>query len=112
MNAKEQELRQEIRKVIQKAMKESNDLTEGGLTGWVIDKVANGLKWAVNRKADYQYDALLGSKDFKSLASKYKMSEKDWDKKARDMIRKDPKKFAGILAYDYSNSKLHKLGIW
>ena len=112
MDPKELQLRQEIRKVIQKAMKESSDLTEGGLTGWVIDKVANGLKWAVNRKADYQYDALLGSKDFKSLASKYKMSQKDWDTKARDMIRKDPKKFAGILAYDYSSSKLHKLGIW
>jgi hypothetical protein len=112
MDPKELQLRKEIRKVIQKAMKESSDLTEGGLTGWVIDKVSNGLKWAVNKKADYQYDALLQSKDFRSLASKYKMSEKDWDKKARDMIRKDPKKFAGILAYDYSNSKLHKLGIW
>jgi hypothetical protein len=90
-------------------MKESSDLTEGGITGWVIDKISNGLKWAVNRKADYQYDALIQSKDFQSLAKHYKMSEKDWDKAARNMIKKDPKKFAQILAYDLRNRKASKL---
>ena len=105
MDAKEQELRQEIRKAIKRAMQESQDLTEAGLTGWVIDKISNGLKWAVNKHADYQYDALLRSKDFRSLASHYKMSEKDWDKAARNMMRRDPKRLAQILAYDLRNRK-------
>lgn len=108
MDPKELQLRKEIRTVIQKAMKESSDLTEGGLTGWVIDKVANGLKWAVNRNADYQYDALLKNSDFRSLAKKYNMSERDWDKLARQWISKDPKKFASILAYDYKSQSYGK----
>ena len=106
---KYQELRQEIRKVIKRKMMESPQLDEASLTGWVIDKVANGLKWAVNRKADYQYDALLKSKDFKSLAGHYNMSEKDWDKAARNMVKKDPQRFAKILAYDLRNRKASRL---
>lgn len=102
--------REQLRQIIREEYQDH--LIEEGITSWLIDKVASGFKWYANKKADYQYDALLGSKEFRSLASKYKMSEKDWDKKARDMISKDPKKFAGILAYDYSKSKLHQLGIW
>lgn len=100
----------EIHKIIREEIQ--NHIIEEGITSWLIDKVANGFKWYANKKADYQYDALLGSKEFRSLASKYNMSEKDWDKKARELISRDPKKFAGILAYDYSKSKLHQLGIW
>lgn len=100
----------DIHKIIQEEIHEH--MIEESITGWLIDKVANGFKWYANKKADYQYNALLGSKDFKSLASKFKMSEKDWDAKARQMISKDPKKFADILAYDYKSSKLHNLGIW
>ena len=77
-----------------------NHRIEEGITSWLVDKVASGFKWYADKKADYQYDALLGSKEFRSLASKYKMSEKDWDKKARELVKKDPKKFADILAYD------------
>ena len=108
MDKHEQELRQEIKKVIQQAMKESDDLTEAGITGWVIDKISNGMKWAVNRNADYQYDALLKSKEFRSAASHYNMSEKDWDSVARKMIKKDPQRFAKILAYDLRNRKISK----
>ena len=100
----------DIHKIIQEEIHEH--MIEESITGWLIDKVANGFKWYANKKADYQYDALLGDKNFRSLASKYKMSEKDWDTKARKMISQDPKKFADILAYDYKSSKLHNLGIW
>ena len=85
---------------------------EESITGWLIDKVANGLVWYNNRKADYQYDALLKSKDFTKMASQYGMSAGDFEKKARAMIARDPKKFAKILAYDYRSSKLHKLGLF
>lgn len=90
--------REQLRQIIREEYQDH--LIEEGITSWLIDKVASGFKWYANKKADYQYDALLNSKEFRSLASKYKMSEKDWDKKARDMISKDPKKFADILAYD------------
>jgi hypothetical protein len=96
----------DIHKIIQEEIHEH--MIEESITGWLIDKVANGFKWYANKKADYQYSALLGSKDFKSLASKFKMSEKDWDAKARQMISKDPKKFADILAYDVRKGSFGK----
>lgn len=100
----------DLHKIIREEIR--NVRIEESITGWLIDKVSNGLVWYNNRKADYQYDALLKSKDFTKMASRYNMSASDFEKKARDMIKRDPKKFAGILAYDYSKSKLHKLGIW
>ena len=99
----------DIHKMIREEVQDH--LIEESITGWLIDKVANGFKWYANKKADYQYDALLKSKDFRSMASKYKMSEKDWDAKARQMISKDPKKFADILAYDITKSDLRKYNI-
>lgn len=99
----------DIHKIIREEI-QNMKITES-ITGWLIDKVANGFKWYANKKADYQYDALLKSKEFRSMASKFKMSEKDWDAKARQMISKDPKKFADILAYDPSKSKFSKYKI-
>lgn len=98
-------LQEELKSIVAEVVEENPHLNEAGVTGWVIDKVANGLKWATNRKADYQYDALLKSKQFKSLAKNYNMSEKDWDKAARKLIKKDPKRLAKILAYDLRNRK-------
>lgn len=105
MSLKEKELRGKIREYLKQA---PQNLDEAGLTGWVIDKVTNGMKWAVNRHADYQYDALIKSKEFRSLAKHYKMSEKGWDKAARKMVKKDPKKFAKMLAYDIRNRRISK----
>jgi|TARA_R110000744_G_scaffold355828_1_gene462449 hypothetical protein len=99
------EINKQLHATIAEVLAENPELKEAGLTGWVIDKVANGLKWATNRKADYQYDALLKSKQFRSLAKNYNMSEKGWDKAARKLIKKDPKRLAKILAYDLRNRK-------
>ena len=104
-NLDQNNLEQELESIVAEVVKENPHLNEAGVTGWVIDKVANGLKWATNRKADYQYDALLKSKQFRSLAKNYNMSEKDWDKAARKLIKKDPKRLAKILAYDLRNRK-------
>ena len=90
--------KKELHKIIREEIQ--NHRIEESITGWLIDKVANGLMWYNNKKADYQYDALLKSKEFRSLAARHNMSEKDWDKKARELVKKDPKKFADILAYD------------
>ena len=98
-----------LNEAVNKAIKEApKGLDEAGLTGWVIDKVANGLKWATNKHADYQYDGLLKSKEFKSLAKHYKMSEEDWDKKARQLIKKDPKRFTDTLMYDLRKRSFSK----
>ena len=102
--------RSQLQKIIQEEIHEH--MIEESITGWLIDKVASGFKWATNQKADYQYNALLGSKEFRSMASRFNMSEKDWDKKARQLISKDPKKFASILAYDVKKSDIRKYNIY
>ena len=109
MSPKESILREEVSKIVQKVFEDTPHLNEGGFTGWVIDKVANGLKWAVNRNADYQYDGLLNSKEFRGLASRYGYNnESDFVKRAKELIKKDPKKFAKILAYDIKDSAVRK----
>ena len=102
--------RSQLQKIIQEEIHEH--MIEESITDWLVDKVSSGFKWFTNKKADYQYDALLSDKGFKSLASKYGMNEKDWDKKARQLISKDPKKFASILAYDVKKSDLRKYNIY
>ena len=37
-----------------------------------------------------------------------KVSEEDWDKKARQLIKKDPKRFADILMYDLRKRSFSK----
>jgi len=112
MDKKEQLLRQEVRKIAARMIKESPNITEAGITGWMIDKVSSGLKWAVNRNADYQYDALLKSQDFKDLAKKHNKNDRGWEAAARRGIRNNPKEFAKMLAYDYSQSDYKRLGLF
>lgn len=108
MTNQEEELRKAIRELAKKA---PQNLDEAGLTGWIIDKISNGLKWATNKQADYQYDALLNSKDFRSLASKYGYkSESDFIKRAKELLNKDPKQFAKILAYDFKRDSYSSRG--
>lgn len=99
--------KEELRKIIREEYQDH--IIEEGIVGWMIDKVADGFKWYVNRKAHYQYDALLNSKDFRSLASKFGYKdEQSWIKKARELVNKDPKKFADILAYDIKKGSYGK----
>jgi hypothetical protein len=100
--------RSQLQKIIQEEIHEH--MIEESITDWLVDKVSSGFKWYTNKKADYQYDALLSDKGFKSLAKKYGMSERDWDKKARQLISKDPKKFANMLAYDYKSQSFNSKG--
>jgi|TARA_R110002073_G_scaffold196466_2_gene355649 hypothetical protein len=106
MESREKELRESIREYIKQA---PQGLDEAGLTGWVIDKIAGGMKWATNRKADYQYDFLLKHKEFKGLAKKFKMSDKNWERTAKGWLAKDPKGFAKVLRNQMSNSRLSNI---
>tara|TARA_R110000822_G_scaffold92046_1_gene211979 strand:+ start:7 stop:348 length:342 start_codon:yes stop_codon:yes gene_type:complete len=106
MDSREKELRESIREYIKQA---PQGLDEAGLTGWVIDKIAGGMKWATNRKADYQYDFLLKHKEFKGLAKKFKMSDKNWERTAKGWLAKDPKGFAKVLRNQMSNSRLSNI---
>jgi|TARA_R100000081_G_C4641471_1_gene78060 hypothetical protein len=109
MDHKEQELRNEIQRLIREKLQEDNQLDEAGLTGWIIDKVANGMKWATNRKADYQFDFLLKHKDFRGLAKKFKMTDKNWERTAKGWLAKDPKGFAKVLKNQISSSSLNNI---
>jgi len=106
MESREKKLRESIQKYIKQA---PQGLDEAGLTGWVIDKIAGGMKWATNRKADYQYDFLLKHKEFKGLAKKFKMSDKNWERTAKGWLAKDPKGFAKVLRNQMSNSRLSNI---
>tara|TARA_R110000803_G_scaffold106246_3_gene174359 strand:- start:30 stop:353 length:324 start_codon:yes stop_codon:yes gene_type:complete len=105
MTDRKKSLQAAIRKEIQEQKKAK---IKESVSGWVVDKIANGLKWATNKHADYQYDALIKSREFRSLAGHYNMSERDWDKKARKLMKKNPEKFADILMYDLRKRKISK----
>jgi hypothetical protein len=97
----------EFRKLVREELKDHR--LEEGISGWLIDKVANGFKWYANKKADYQYDALLSSKDFRSMASRFGYKDEEaFVKKAKELIKKNPQKFAEILAYDVRKGKFSK----
>ena len=103
------EINKQLHATIAEVLAENPELKEAGLTGWVIDKVANGLKWAVNKKADYQYDFLLKHKSFKGLAKKFKMTDKNWERTAKKWIKKDPKGFSKVLKNQMSDSRLDNM---
>ena len=66
-----------------------------------------------NKTADIRYENLINSADFRSLYSRFGYkTEEEWSSKAREMIKKDPKKFADILSYDVTKSDLRKRGIY
>jgi hypothetical protein len=97
----------EFRKLVREELKDHR--LEESISGWLIDKVANGFKWYANKKADYQYDALLSSKDFRSMASRFGYKDEEaFVKKAKELIKKNPQKFAEILAYDVRKGKFSK----
>jgi hypothetical protein len=99
--------KEELHRIIQEEFK--NEIMLEGITSWLVDKVASGFKSYVNKKTGYQYDALVNDKEFKSLASKYGYKdEEQWAKKARELINKDPKRFADILAYDVKKGAFGK----
>ena len=103
-------IEKQLHEAVNKAIKEApKGLDEAGLTGWVIDKVANGMKWATNKKADYQYDFLLKHKDFRGLAKKFKMTDKKWERTAKGWIAKDPKGFAKVLKFNLGDSRINNL---
>ena len=109
MTKREKALRALVRKQAKATIQEQKkQKIKESVSGWVIDKISNGLKWATNKHADYQYDGLLKSKEFKSLARHYKMSERDWDKKARQLMKKDPDRFADTLMYDLRKRRFSK----
>jgi hypothetical protein len=66
-----------------------------------------------NKRTDIKYENLINSADVRSLYSRFGYkNEEEWTSKAREMIKKDPKKFADILSYDVTKSDLRKRGIF
>ena len=73
------------------------------------------LIWSIiyGLKSKITNENLINSADFRSLYSRFGYkNEEVWKSKAREMIKKDPKKIADILYYDVTKSDLRKRGIF
>ena len=79
----------------------------------IIDWFANLARSWVNKTTEIKYENLINSADFRGLYSRYGYkNEEEWTSKAREMIKRDPKKFADILSYDFTQSDLKKHNIF
>ena len=96
----------DIHKIIRDEIQ--NHRIEEGIMGWMLDKAETFVKSHFNHVADYQYARIINSPDFRALSKKFNMSEKEFTKKATDLIKQDPQKFADLLAYDVSKSRYKK----
>jgi hypothetical protein len=83
-------------------------LMERSIMGWLIDKAETIAKGVINKRTEYQYARILNDPDFRKLSQKFGMSEKEFTEKAAAMIKKDPEKFANLLAYDIKKSRYGK----
>jgi len=99
-------LRQEIRKLAKKKLAEG--MLEETVVNWMLDKVSNFVKGHFNSVKDYQYARLMSDPKFKGLHKRFGMSEKDFMSKATTLIKKDPKAFIDILAYDVRKGSFAK----
>jgi hypothetical protein len=99
---KKSDLRNIIREEIQ------DHLIEEGIVNWLIDKAETFVTNALTHKADYQYARLMNSPDFRALHKKFGMNEKDFMAKATNLMKRDPKKFANLLAYDARKGNFSK----
>ena len=95
--------RSDLHKIIQEEVQDY--LIEEGIVNWMLDKAERFVKSHFNHVADYQYARIINTPEFRSLSKNFNMNEKDFMKKATDLIKRDPKKFQDILAYDAHNSK-------
>ena len=96
----------DIHKIIRDEIQ--NHRIEEGIMSWMLDKAETFVKSHFNHVADYQYARIINSPDFRALSKKFNMSEKEFTKKATDLIKQDPQKFADLLAYDVSKSRYKK----
>ncbi len=96
----------DLHKIIREEIQDH--LIEEGIVNWLIDKAETFVTNALTHKADYQYARLLNSPDFRSLHKKFGMSEKDFMSKAANLMKRDPKKFANLLAYDARKGNFSK----
>ena len=96
----------DIHKIIRDEIQ--NHRIEEGIMSWMLDKAETFVKSHFNHVADYQYARIINSPDFRALSKKFNMSEKEFTKKATDLIKQDPQKFADLLAYDVTKSRYKK----
>jgi len=98
--------RSELQKIIKEEIQ--NHMLEEGIVSWMLDKAEDFAKSHFNHAADYQYARIINSPDFKALSKKFNMGEKEFTKKATDLIKQNPKKFADLLAYDVRKGSFSK----
>ena len=99
--------KEDLHSIIQEEIK--NHMIEEGIMSWLLDKAENFAKSAIKHKTDYQYARIYNDPGFKKLSKKFNMGEDEFVKKAKQMIKSNPKKFEDLLAYDVSKSPNKKL---
>ena len=96
----------DLHKIIQEEVQDY--LIQESIVNWMLDKAGDFAKSAIKHKADYQYAGLMKDPSFRSLHKQFGMSEKEFVNKAENLIKRDPKKFADLLAYDVKKSRYGK----
>jgi hypothetical protein len=100
----------DIHKIIREEL--LNHRLEEGIINWMLDKAENFVKRGIDSKTEFTLARMYNDPKFRALSRNYSMSEREFVNRAKDMIRKDPKKFEAILAYDAGKSDLRKFNIW
>ncbi len=95
-----------FRKLIREEIK--NYLIEEGMINWMIDKIEQFGTNLLKSKTQYTLARIYKDPEFRKLSKQFNMSEDEFVKKAEDLIKKDPNKFADILAYDVRKDPLNK----
>lgn len=95
-----------FRKLIREEIK--NYLIEEGMINWMIDKIEQFGTNLLKSKTQYTLARIYKDPEFRKLSKQFNMSEDEFVKRAEDLIKKDPNKFADILAYDVRKDPLNK----
>lgn len=98
--------KEEFRKIIREEYQ--NHRIEEGIVSWMIDKVDQFGTNLLNSKTNFTLARIYKDPEFLKLSKSFGMSEKEFVKRAADMIKKDPKRFANILAYDVRKGNFSK----
>ena len=96
----------ELHKIIKEEIQ--NHRIEEGIVNWMIDKVGDFVKSGINSKTDYTLARIYNHPDFHKLSKQFGMKKDEFTKKATNLIKQNPKKFADILAYDVRKGSFGK----
>lgn len=96
----------DIHKIIKEELQ--NHMIKEGIVNWMLDKVENFGTNLLKSKTQYSIARVTQDPEFRKLSKRFGMKEDEFVKKAENLIKQDPKKFADILAYDVRKGSFSK----